>query len=125
MTEPEFNKIFAKNLRSKLEEKGLTQKALAAKLDVAVSTVGYWCNAIKTPRMDKVDKMCKIFNCKRTDLLEEKIVKTGEWIDVPLLGNTSILVGSKIYELPKEIFDIVQKVIEPYEVKKGANHNDR
>lgn len=58
-------------------------------------------------------------------MLEEKIVKTGEWIDVPLLGNTSILVGSKIYELPKEIFDIVQKVIEPYEVKKGANHNDR
>ena len=50
----------------------MTQLELSKRLGVGTTSVYNWCNGIKTPRMDKVDAMCKIFNCKRSDLMEDK-----------------------------------------------------
>jgi len=72
MSEQEFNRIFAKNLRYQLDKNGMTQKELSEKLNVAVSSVGYWISASKTPRMEKLEKMCEIFHCKREDLMMQK-----------------------------------------------------
>lgn len=69
MSEKEFNEIFSKNLRYRLERSEMTQKELAKLLGVGPTSVYNWLNAIKTPRMDKVDAMCNIFHCKRADLL--------------------------------------------------------
>lgn len=69
MSEKEFNEIFSKNLRCRLERSEMTQKELAKLLGVGPTSVYNWLNAIKTPRMDKVDAMCNIFHCKRADLL--------------------------------------------------------
>ena len=41
-------------------------------MGVSQATVSNWCKGIKTPRMDKIDKICEFFNCKRSDLMEEK-----------------------------------------------------
>lgn len=70
--EEEFNKIFAKNLKYYLNKNNMTQLELSQKLGVGTTSVYNWCNAIKTPRMDKVDKMCAIFGIKRSDLIEDK-----------------------------------------------------
>lgn len=71
MTEKSINVIFAKNLRSLLEINGMTQKELAKRLSVGTSSVSSWCRGEKTPRMSRIDAICKIFNCTRVDLIEE------------------------------------------------------
>lgn len=71
MSEQEFNAVFSKRLKYYLNRYEMTQAELAKRLGVGTTSVYNWCNGIKTPRMDKVDAMCKIFNCKRSDLVEE------------------------------------------------------
>lgn len=73
MTEKSFNAIFAKNLRNLLEINSMTQKELAKRLSVGTSSVSSWCRGEKSPRMDKVDAICKIFNCTRADLMEDSV----------------------------------------------------
>lgn len=72
MSETDFNSIFSKRLRFYLSKYDMTQIELSKILGVGTTSVYNWCNGIKTPRMDKVDKMCEIFNCKRSDLMEDK-----------------------------------------------------
>lgn len=72
MPEQEFNAVFSKRLRYYLNKYQMTQVELAKKLGVGTTSVYNWCNGIKTPRMDKVDMMCDLFHCSRSDLVEEK-----------------------------------------------------
>lgn len=72
MSEQEFNAIFSKRLRYYLNQCNMTQLELSKRLGVGTTSVYNWCNGIKTPRMDKVDAMCSIFGCKRSDLISEK-----------------------------------------------------
>lgn len=72
MYEKDFNAIFSKNLVHFLKLNDMTQAELAARLGVSTATTSNWCNGIKIPRMDKVDAMCRIFNCLRSDLIDEK-----------------------------------------------------
>ena len=71
MSEREFNQIFSERLRYYLNKYQITQLELSKRLGVGTTSVYNWCNGIKTPRMDKVDAMCEIFHCKRSDLMEE------------------------------------------------------
>lgn len=68
----EFNKVFSKRLKYYMNEYGYSQKDLSEKLGVGATSVSFWCNGIKSPRMDKVDKMCELFHCQRSDLIEDK-----------------------------------------------------
>lgn len=71
MCEKDFNEVFSKRLRYYLQLNDMKQNELAKRLGVGTTSVYNWCNGIKSPRMDKVDAMCKIFNCSRSDLMEE------------------------------------------------------
>ena len=73
MPEQDFNAVFSKRLRYYLSKNDMTQVELAKHLGVGTTSVYNWCNGIKTPRMDKVDAMCDLFHCNRSDLIEEKI----------------------------------------------------
>ena len=75
MSEREFNVIFSERLRYYLKKYEITQLELSKHLGVGTTSVYNWCNGIKTPRMDKVDAMCEIFHCKRSDLMEDKTDK--------------------------------------------------
>ena len=72
MSEAEFNIVFSKRLKYYLAKYNMTQLDLAKKLNVGTTTVSNWCNGLKSPRMGKVDAMCEIFHCKRSDLMEER-----------------------------------------------------
>ena len=71
MPEQVFNAVFSKRLRYYLSEFNMTQVDLAKKLGVGTTSVYNWCNGIKTPRMDKVDAMCDLFHCNRSDLIAD------------------------------------------------------
>ena len=63
----EYNREFAKRLKYFLDRDKITQQELAQKLGVSPQAVTNWVQAVKTPRMDKVDAMCSIFHCRRSD----------------------------------------------------------
>ena len=65
-----FNRTFSENLKRYLDINKMTQSDLAKKLNVSVTSVNNWCTGLKSPRMDKVDRMCEIFRCSRSDLVE-------------------------------------------------------
>jgi len=70
MSEREYNEIFAENLKRYLDLNDMSQTDLARRLGVSAQSVTNWCAGKKSPRMDKVDAMCKIFGCNRSDLME-------------------------------------------------------
>lgn len=78
MPEADFNSIFSKRLRYYLSKYNMTQIELSKILGVGTTSVYNWCNGIKTPRMDKVDKMCELFHCNRSDLMEDKNIEQNQ-----------------------------------------------
>lgn len=72
MSESEFNAIFSKRLKYFLNKYEMTQSELAKRLGVSTQSVTNWCKGAKSPRMDKVDAMCEIFHCKRSDFMEDE-----------------------------------------------------
>lgn len=72
MSETEFNMLIARNIKTQMNLKGFSQKDIADKLGVSQASVSAWCKGTKIPRMDKIDRLCAIFGCLRSDLLEEK-----------------------------------------------------
>lgn len=70
--ERKVNDTVAKNLSHMLKVRGMTQLELAARMEVSTATVSNWCNGVKLPRMDKIDRICSILNINRSDLIEDK-----------------------------------------------------
>lgn len=93
MVKTDFNKVFSANLKELLRENDVTQAELALKLNVSATSVSNWCKGEKAPRMDKVDAICKLFNCRRSDLMEEHTRPLGPHqvtaIRIPVLGHVA------------------------------------
>ncbi len=97
MSDKEFerkvNEQFAKNLCYFLDKFQYTQAEFAKKMNVSTATISNWCKGIKSPRMDKIDRMCAIFNCYRSDLIEDRGYligkKKSEAIIIPVLGRVA------------------------------------
>ena len=70
--------IFSTNLRKKMEEEGKTRKDICEALGFSYYTVTDWVKGKKMPRMDKVEKIAKYFNCLISDLIEEQKNPTTE-----------------------------------------------
>lgn len=80
MSEREFLSVFSKRLRYYLELNNMTQRELAEELGVGPTSVHNWLSGQKAPRMDKVDRMCEIFHCRRSDLIQDQ-EKPGYYLD--------------------------------------------
>jgi len=70
MGEDTYKKIFSKNLRRIMHERGKTQVDLIRDLGFNKSAVSTWVNGSRLPRMDKVQQMADYFGCLRSDLIE-------------------------------------------------------
>lgn len=101
MSEQDFNILFSKNLNFYLNKNDKTQLDLANHLNVSTSAVSAWCRGAKTPRMDKVDAMCKYFGIKRSDLMEDK---SGQ--ETYYLNDETAKVAQEIFEEDKVLFDV-------------------
>ena len=64
--------IFSRNLRYQMELNQRSRQDVAAALGISYFTVTSWVNGSKYPRMDKVEMLAKYFDCKKSDLIEEK-----------------------------------------------------
>lgn len=124
MSMEEFNAIFSKRLRYYLNKYNMTQLELSKKLGVGTTSVYNWCNGIKTPRMNKLDSMCNIFDCKRSDLIEEHSdnEKQSYYLDEDMRELADFLHKNPDYKVlfdasrkvKKEDIDFVKKMIDKF-----------
>lgn len=106
MCEKDFNQLFSKRLRYYLNASGMTQAELANKLGVGTTSVYNWVNGLKTPRMDKVDKMCSIFHIRREDLLTDKHrYDEGSPTTVAVREPANYYTNPETVKVAQEIFD--------------------
>lgn len=101
MSEREFNIVFSKRLKHYLQEYDMTQTELASRLKVSPQSVTNWCKGNKSPRMDKVDAMCEIFHCNRSDLMEEKHLEDKsvcKAISIPVYGRVAARIPLEMIE---------------------------
>lgn len=75
MKNKSFNDVFSKNLRRYFEQSGMTQAEFAKKLGVGTTSIYNWLSGVKTPRMDKVDTMCKLLGVHREDLITDNMAR--------------------------------------------------
>lgn len=69
--------VFAQNLKHYIDESGMTRKEIADYLGVSPSTITSWTKAETAPRMNKVDKLCTLFNISRSQLLDR--IEIHDW----------------------------------------------
>ena len=100
------NEILRVNLEHYLNVRNLKQADLARGLGVSEATISKWLSGKSSPRMKKIDDICKILGVKREDLLYEHDFAEEEPIsasnlytatvkDFPLLG--TIAAGQPIF----------------------------
>ena len=67
---------FGNNLRNLIEEKNMTQKELAARLNLAPSTIGSYVQNTREPDFDTLKLMAKIFDVSIDYLLDYSVGET-------------------------------------------------
>ena len=72
MSEEDYKKVFSKNLKYFMEQKGISQMDLVNDLQLSQSTVSNWCTGLKLPRMNKIQMLADYFGIEKSDLLEHK-----------------------------------------------------
>lgn len=74
MSDNDYAKIIAKNLKRIAAEHEKTQADISRDLHINHSTVSTWFIGTRIPRMDKVDMLCNYFNVNRAEIMEENPV---------------------------------------------------
>lgn len=67
-----LRKIFAKNFREILEEKGIQQNEIANALNLSGATVSDWTRGRGYPRIEAMERLAKYLNVPVTDLMVER-----------------------------------------------------
>ena len=89
MTEQEYAKVVARNLRRLAFINDKTQMDMSRELGINQSTLSSWMNGNRTPKMSKIDMFCRYFNCQREDIMEPH-------------GNDNFTYGERLVELSGE-----------------------
>ena len=71
MSDNEYAKVIAKNLKRIAAEHEKTQADIARDLHIKQGTVSTWMIGTRVPRMDKIDLLCSYFNVNRAEIMEE------------------------------------------------------
>ena len=99
--------VFAKNLIYYMNRKGITQKELSEIIGVSAPTVNDWSKAKKYPRIDKIEMMADYFGILKSDLIEDKALKT-EPEEMAVLA-ASIMRDSELLEMIKKFRKLSEK----------------
>lgn len=94
-------RIFSKNLKNILDQKGKSQNELSHYMHVSASTVSDWIHGNKMPRMDKIQSIANWLMVQKSDLLEEKKEKKvdveealiNEYINIPKIRELILYAG--------------------------------
>lgn len=68
--EIDFQNTIAINIKRLMFERDLSQKELADKLGITQAAVSSWCNGIRMPKAEMIDKLCEVLQTDRAGLVE-------------------------------------------------------
>lgn len=113
---------FAKNLKYHYKRKGLKQTEIASYVGVSTGTVSDWCHGRSYPRMDKVQKLAELLDCKKSDLIEERSLENEYYISRvtmdlynELLENPhAVELYRKILKLSPEEIEIINALVDKF-----------
>ncbi len=111
-----IREIFSNNLKKFLKEQKKTQLELANFVGISDAAVNNWVKGYKLPRMDKVDKICKFFSIKRSDLLESTTPQSIN--DIDFTGIERIAAEHKGENFTQEELKFIQDTIDFVVAKK-------
>lgn len=72
MTEKEYAKLIAKNLKRLAYEHQKSQADISRALDINKQTISSWFRGERTPKMKNIDMLCDYFGVQRSDIMEEQ-----------------------------------------------------
>lgn len=72
INDKELTRIIGENITRILKLRNRTQLELAEYIGASPATVSYWCNGLKSPRMNKIDMICDFLRVPRSAILEEQ-----------------------------------------------------
>lgn len=131
MDEKSIQNIFSYNLRRLLMERNKTQLELSKYIGVSNTTVNNYVKGYNMPRMDKIDKICRFFNIKRSDLLENKQISENQQTnateklksidDIDFTGIDRIAAHYKGEEFSEESLNAIQDFVEYVRMKNDRN----
>ena len=102
-----------------MNKQGKSQKDLAEYLNISTAMANYYTNGKNVPRMDKVDKICKFLNVKRSDLIEP--IKPQSIDDLNLTGIERIAASHRDDDFTEEDLEDIQKYIDFVKAKRKNN----
>ena len=80
-------KTIGRNITNRLIMKEKTQQDMCNDLKYSKATVSAWVNGTRTPKMDRIDEMCRYFDCTREDLmLDAREAYRKRSFSVPAVG---------------------------------------
>ena len=89
--------IFGVKLKKLRKKAGLTQEQLAELIPVSIPTLKRWEKGYRSPKINDIKNLCKIFNCTEKDLLSDDNSSNDEWV-----------VEVKFADTKKEVFNLAQ-----------------
>lgn len=92
---------FGNNLQSLRKKLNISQEELSNKLDVSRQAISKWESGAGYPEMDKIIKLCEIFNCSMDDLIRGEVKNSDNTLYTKCskaiaLGVTLILIGTTL-----------------------------
>lgn len=94
-----FNKqVFVNNLKYYIQQKGITQKELADALNMTQGAVTDWMKFRNYPRMDKIQLLAEYFGIEKSDLVEDRNVKSKYYLNKEIKG-----IEKKLSESPEAV----------------------
>lgn len=113
--EIDFQNTIAVNIKRLMFERDLSQKELADKLGVTQAAVSAWCNGIRTPKGEMIDKLCEVLHTNRSGLVERydyRKKEEPEKYDGMSFTISDIVLAKKISELDSYRKALIMHIIE-------------
>ena len=81
--------IMAKNIKRNMDKHGIRPTDICGTLKIPMPTFSDWINAKTYPRIDKIELMANYFGIEKSDLVEDKKVRTKKGNIINVLGRVA------------------------------------
>lgn len=81
--------IMAKNIKRHMDKHGIRPTDICGTLKIPMPTFSDWINAKTYPRIDKIELMANYFGIEKSDLVEDKKVRTKKGNIINVLGRVA------------------------------------
>ena len=78
MTDSEYRKVLARNIKRIAYDNHKTQADIVRDLNLKQATVSSWMNGTRMPKMEHIDLLCHYFNVSRTQIMGETVATSEE-----------------------------------------------